>query len=293
MIELKYSLNDIKEYVESFRYKLLSTEYIGIMSKLKLKCPEGHIFETRYNNFKNINSRCPECKGNRKHTLEKVKEHIESFDYKLLSTEYRNADTKLELKCPSGHIFDIKYRSFQQGQRCMECSGKRKHTLDEVKEYIGVYDYKVLSTEYINSYTKLKLQCPEGHIFNMMYRNFQQGVRCPECCNKKGWSKPEKEIAKYVKTIYSDKVIENDRTQIKNYWTSAGLELDIWLPEVKKAIEFNGSYWHSNNKTKWYDEMKKRQCMKNEIDLLVINEQDWYDDKMCQLNKINVFIGEM
>jgi len=66
---------------------------------------------------------------------------------------------------------------------------------------------------------------------------------------------------------------------------------DVWLPELNKAIEFNGRYWHNNDISRWYDEMKGRQCIKKGIDLLVIQEQDWYNDKPHCLNKINKLIG--
>ena len=165
----------------------------------------------------------------------------------------------------------------------------KKYNLNTVREYIESFSYKLLSTEYINARSKLK--CPSEHIYNVKWPDFKNNHRCPECASVKGWSKPEKEIAEYVKTIYLNNIIENDRTQIKNYWTNKNLELDIWLPEIRKAIEFNGSYWHNNDKSRWYDEIKKKQCIQKGIDLLVINEQDWYDDKKLQLNNIGGFIN--
>ena len=208
-----------------------------------------------------------------------VKKYIESFGYILLSTEYMNNKTKLELKCPEGHIYNARYDNFQHGDRCKECAGLKKHDIDYVKKYIESFNYILLSTEYKNNKSYLKLQCPEGHIYNVIYNSFQKGRRCPKCSNSKMFSKPEKEIVEYIKTFYINKVIENDRTQILNYWTGFNLELDTWLPELNKAIEFNGMHWHNNDKSRWYDEMKVKQCIQKNIKLLVIQEQDWYDDK--------------
>ena len=283
-----HTIEDVKEYVESFNYKLLSTEY-SYYTKLELKCPEGHIFEMRYNAFQQ-GQRCPICAGVEKHTLEEVKEYIESFDYKLLSTEYKHSKSKLELQCSEGHIFKMRYNAFQQGQRCPECMGKKRYSIDNIKEYVEKFDYKVLSDEYINNSTKLELKCPEGHIFEMRFNNFHTGQRCPECSNSKGWSKPEKEIAEYVKTIYFNEVIENDRTQIMNYKTGKNLELDIWIPELSKAIEYNGLHWHNNDKVKYRDNIKIKQCIEKGIDLLVIEDKDWYSDKVCCLSNITKFI---
>ena len=290
----KLSYNEIRKYIESFNYKWLSGEYKDNKSKLNIQCPEEHIYKASYNSF-HRGRRCPKCFGTHKKSNEEVKSYIESFNYKLLSTEYKNSKEKLELQCPKGHIYFASYDDFQQEHRCPECANKMKGDsqrleINNVKEYIEGFGYKLLSTEYKNVLSNLRLECLNGHKFLMRYNSFQQGQRCPKCSYIDKSSKPEKEIAKYVKTIYSGKMIENDRTQVKNYWSSRNLELDIFLPELSKAIEFNGIYWHSNDKTMWCDEMKKKQCAKKGINLLVIKEQDWYDDKVCCLSNITKFI---
>jgi len=229
---------------------------------------------------------------NRKHLIDYVKKDIESYKYKLLSTEYKNALTKLRILCSVGHVFEMRYNNFQRGNRCPECYSNSKYLeYKSVKEYIECNGYKLLSTIYKSSKDKLELQCSENHIYKASYNHFQQGRRCPECSSVLKWSKPEKEIAEYVKENYSGDVVENDRTQIKNFWTGKNLELDIFLPELSKAIEFNGTWWHSNDTTKWYDEMKQKQCIQKGINLLVIEDKDWYNDKLCCLNKINELIG--
>ena len=221
-----------------------------------------------------------------------IKNYIEDFNYKLLSTEYTSNKEKLELQCPNKHIFNMSFHVFKdKGNRCFECSGKKRNILNVVKNYIEDFNYKLLSTSYIKALDKLKLLCPKGHIFEMRYNDFQQGHRCPECSLVLGWSKAEKEIVEYVKSIYSGNIIENDRTVCKNYWSGKNLELDIYLPEIQKAIEYNGRHWHSFEQKQWYDEMKKKQCIKKGINLLVIQEQDWLDNKMYQLNKINKLVG--
>ena len=68
------------------------------------------------------------------------------------------------------------------------------------------------------------------------------------------------------------------------------MELDIFIPELNKAVEFNGGYWHSREKTKIKDRIKKEECENKGIKLLVIDEQNWiYDRKRC-LNIINNFV---
>jgi hypothetical protein len=46
-------------------------------------------------------------------------------------------------------------------------------------------------------------------------------------------------------------------------------ELDIWLPELNLAIEYNGSYWHSTEyKDKAYHQTKSLKCIEKSIRLL-------------------------
>lgn len=222
--------------------------------------------------------------GRKKYTLVEVKEYIVNFEYELLSTEYVGVLDKLILRCPNGHIYKANFNNFQNGKRCPKCAGRYK-TQNEVKEYIESFDYELISGIYSNAHSKFELKCPDGHSFIMSWNDFQQKHRCPICKNN-GWSKPEKEIAEYVKTIYFNEVIENDRTQIINHLTGKNLELDVWLPEVNKAIEFNGIWWHSSEYSKIKDCIKRDQCFERGIDLLVIEQQDWLDDKECQLFRI-------
>ena len=104
----------------------------------------------------------------KKHSYEYVKEYIESFGYTLLSKEYKNAHTKLKIKCDKNHIFVINWNDFQQGRRCGICYGNKKHSYEYVKEYVESFGYTLLSKEYKNNRTKLQMQCDKGHEFEMI-----------------------------------------------------------------------------------------------------------------------------
>ena len=45
----------------------------------------------------------------------------------------------------------------------------------------------------------------------------------------------------FIKSIYSDEIIENSRTII------SPKELDIYIPQKNLAIEYDGLYWHDEN----------------------------------------------
>ena len=130
MIKLTY--DKVKTFIESVDgYSLVSTEYVNNSTKLKIKCPEHHIFEMTLHNFKDgYKERCPECSGNKKRILDDIKQIIESeHGYELLSTKYINARTKLKIKCPNSHTFQISYNTWSNtGNRCSYCAGNTKLT---------------------------------------------------------------------------------------------------------------------------------------------------------------------
>ena len=83
-------------------------------------------------------------------------------------------------------------------------------------------------------------------------------------------SKEEKELVSFIHSIYDKQIIENDRSILN------GKELDIYLPDKKIAIEFNGLYWHNElHKDKNYHIDKYNQCLKKGIQLIQIWEDDW------------------
>lgn len=187
----RLTIESIKEAIESEEgYKLLSTEYTNRV-KLEIKCPNNHIFLMRYDGFKS-GYRCKECYFNRKrHSLDYVKEQIEKIDgYKLLSNEYNTAQDLLDIKCDKNHIFKITYACFQQGSRCSTCWDiknkqygiEKRLSYDFVKNFIENFDgYKLVSNEYINCNSKLKIKCPEEHVYETTWSTFKSGSRCSDC----------------------------------------------------------------------------------------------------------------
>lgn len=66
--------------------------------------------------------------------------------------------------------------------------------------------------------------------------------------------------------------VKNDRSILD------GEELDLYYPDKKVAIEFNGNYWHSSlYKDKEYHRKKTITCLENGIRLIHIFEYEWLD----------------
>ena len=99
-------------------------------------------------------------------------------------------------------------------------------------------------------------------------------VACPDCHKEvtTSVSADEKELLDYIKSIYSGIVLENNRDIIPPH------ELDIYLPDAKIAIEYDGLYWHSMKK-KNYHITKTLKCEELGIILIHITSEDWRDKK--------------
>lgn len=275
----------VKNYIESFGYSLVSDCYINNTEKVKLICPQKHGYYVNFKSFRN-GCRCPVCFGTPKYTYEYVKNYVKSFGYILITKNYENNHQILKMRCPNGHICEIQFGNFKNiGNRCARCQGKEKHTIGYIKKYFEKYEYNVLSNDYKNAHALLNVKCSNGHVYKTSFSNFKRGCRCNKC----RFSGAEKEVLSYVEKIYKGKIVENDRSQLINPYTKHWLELDIWMPEIKKAIEYNG-YYHTLDEHSKRDDIKKELCKNMGIELLVIDHNEWKNNKTTIMNCISNFI---
>ena len=282
----RLNYEEVKKYIETFSYKLLSTEYKNNREKMSLLCPEGHEFKMSYTKFQS-GHRCSICNGGIKYDYTYIKEYIEKEDYKILSTEYRNAHDKLKIECPHGHHIEMTFNDFQQNKRCSICCGNKKYDYNYVKKYIDDEGYKLLSTEYKNNVDKISLKCSEGHEFKMSFSCFKnRNQRCPICKESKG----EKRIEKWL--------LENNILNISQYKFDdckfkRELPFDFYLPQYNICIEYDGELHYVIKEhfggldkfidTKIRDTIKTEYCKKNNINLIRIPY--WEFDKIEEILK--------
>jgi len=258
----------IKQAFELEGYTLLSAFYTNNRTKLKYKCPNGHIHAISWNKWL-LGRRCPFCSGKAKHTLMYVSEQFSKEGYTLLEKEYLNCAQKLSYVCPNGHKHYITWRNWVGGHRCPYCYGNRLDFVD-VKTEIESAGHTLLSTEYFNNKHPLTIKCKHGHIFKRTFSNFGHNKSCPFCKTKERLTAPER----LLKTVLLDccvDVVIHDRDLIAPY------ELDFVLPKHKLAIEYCGLYWHSNEKLndKYYHQKKLIKCGSVGYDLLTIFEDEF------------------
>lgn len=195
----RYLLDEVKTYVESRGYKLLSKEYKNNKQELNFACKDGHELAMKLNQFKNCTIPCKVCRSKKennkwrlKYSYVDVKKYIEDQSCKLLTTEeeYINTREKLAIQCNKGHIFNMEFHIFKQNHGCPECANenlreKFAFTYEYVKNYIETESgngYTLISHEYINSQSPLIVMCPKGHQYPVRFDSFKNSEsRCKQC----------------------------------------------------------------------------------------------------------------
>jgi len=245
--------------------------------KYKYECPIGHHHSVRMSHWID-GVRCPFCEGVAKLTIEFIRADFKKEGYILLTTVYINSKTKLDCITPDGHKYSISWNNWRTGYRYNK--NKITRNLEMVAEDAALYGYTLKSTKYINNKEKLHLVCPRGHDYFVSWDNWHTfKSRCPRC-SKTGISIWENTVKLFVRTL-DIPFLENDRTIILNPNTNRYVELDLWFPDLNKAIECNSEYWHKNRKH--IDTLKQKWCKSNNISLFSVDFNVWQNDiEQCQ-----------
>lgn len=110
--------------------------------------------------------------------------------------------------------------------------------------------------------------CTRNHEWRTTPSERNRGYGCNKCSSR--ISKAEQHLASMLRA-HGLEVEQSNRKILK------GSELDIYIPEKKVAIEYNGVYWHTENwgKDKDYHRDKWLRCQESGIQLIQIWEDDW------------------
>jgi hypothetical protein len=234
------------------------------------------------------------CKDNPDKLLEKsqktakyYEDHPELRDHigSIVSSWYKNNPDKVKEKCSKfskwceNNKDKVKAISFAVKEAHQK---RRKESItSDVLSVIHPDDVdKLVNGDFHSRSDHIRSKCPicgnyDDHPVQYIISFKKKLLRdhlpmCNACHSSYTTSMTEQEIADYISTIYSGECIRNSRNII------SPLELDLYYPEKKIAVEFNGLYWHSDKfKENNYHFNKFKLCRENNIRLISIFEQDW------------------
>lgn len=113
---------------------------------------------------------------------------------------------------------------------------------------------------------------------------FNRTICCPACSSSA--SGQEMSLRNFIASIYEGPVLYNIKDVIPP------LEIDIYLPEKKLAIEYNGDYWHSaEQKEKRYHEIKSKACEAKGIRLIHVYECEWLHSREKIESLLRIALG--
>ena len=178
-----------------FNYDLV--EYVNSLTKIKIKCPDSHIFEQTPSHHLNGDG-CRRCRGyyRTQEDFETESKEIfpSMFDYS--KTKFIDMSTPVILICSRKHEFTtiptVHFRESSKGG-CIECAHieialKNAYTQEQwiklaITKHGGAYLYD--KVKYINSQTNVHIICSEHGEFKQTPASHLSGQGCPKCAIKR------------------------------------------------------------------------------------------------------------
>lgn len=129
-------------------------------------------------------------------SYEYVKKQFEEKKWKLISTNYINSVTKLEVICNNGHNIKKNYKDFKKGKGCILCLKSKpkkqrnkitvnNYNYDSIKDVFDKKNWKLLTIKKQFKYNEnVEVICNKGHKTNKRIGHFLNGYGCLYC-NKK------------------------------------------------------------------------------------------------------------
>lgn len=119
--------------------------------------------------------------------LEEIQSLAVARGGECLSTSYRGAHVHLQWRCAEGHEWKASpHHVRNSGQWCPECgrveaAKKRRSSIDCVLEVAAARGGECLSSEYVNTRTKMRWRCADGHEWEATPSNVKNGSWCSVC----------------------------------------------------------------------------------------------------------------
>ena len=209
--------------VHGDRYDYFKVEYVNNHTKVCIICKEhGEFWQTPASHLSGRG--CPRCgrdsiiskRRDSKDVFIKKAKLVHGNKYDYSKVDYVNSTSKICIVCPEhGEYWQIP-NSHLSGRGCPRCGRdsiimkRRSSTEDFIKKarviHGNKYDYS--KTNYINSKSKVCIECPEHGEFWQIPNSHLSGNRCPKCSKEssaKLRSNTQETFFKRVKKRFGEK----------------------------------------------------------------------------------------
>lgn len=266
------------------------SEYVSAKVPVRLSCVNDHVREVIPSN---LNSRgngsyCKQCAGEvsaGKKTPETFLKEV-ALKYPKLTVigTYQSAKEYVEVACSEGHRWQVlptNLLSRESDALCSICNPRglgSRLALDEVNSrlhvhypYLAVVDYKG-STQHSEILDARCNKTAMAYTGNLL-RGF--AYKCIHCePHLISTSAMGQNLVRFIKSQYSGWVVEQDKAII------APKHLDVVLPDLGVALEFNGMYYHSDKKCDQYYHLNKTKAVEDfGYSLIHIYGSEWINSR--------------
>lgn len=293
-------------------------------------CKKHGKFKTTLQKLKNGNYHCIKCAAERKGykntiKLRRIKEAKEVFkqiklkypEYDFSKTnintlKYKNEDIITAVCTKHGEFKRVSNRMLDY-QKCPDCT--KIETSEKIRNFLTIeeseylhrlysssssdnQEYNIIKTnKFVYNGNKVKCYCnihkhEYVRVLNSLLGITKEGIKstCPICSppNVLAKSEAELKLLKFVKNNTEAKTLSGDYSVLEYN------ELDIYVPKLNFAIEYNGVYWHSmaNKSDKNYHLNKTNKCLSKGIQLFHIFEDEYTHKKDIVESKILTVLGK-
>lgn len=291
MSKLAYSIAQARHILSDLGWRLLSDKYINNNLPLELQCLACGICITKSLRSR-FGSGCKECyQTQRRIVVDKIQSKLIERGESLVSAEnYKNNQSALIVSCPISHIYTTNWSKIDDDKGCPVCfdNDRGRLGIDYIKNEAEKRGDRLLSDTYTNANMTLILECSKKHIYTKPcggYIYASERSCCPVCNKKRNYF--EEAVFSYVLSKYPFAL-----RNVKGVLTNKRFELDIWMPNLKLAIECDGDNWHSKPENVERDARKNADCNKNGIRLLRLAYSLFKNNKTEALSSIDTFIEQ-
>jgi hypothetical protein len=296
-------LNEAKKY--NFTILTTKEEYEqNHKKKLKIKiiCSCGNLRNFTWHELK-LGIKCCKCghkeAGIKKRwTIQEVSLIIKNKGYELISTEYTDSKTKLEILCYKHGKFICRFNDIHQGNGCPRCSYRYGEDNPSFK-----WTFEKIQKEALKYKTRSNFAVGSPGAYSAAKKMGVLDQVCSHMLQAQNTSPQEQSLFNLVKKKYpKTQKLRDRKVKIEGKSHIEGFDLDIYVPELRKGIEFDGTYWHSidglkRSRTHWPEEdlinysiLKDNWFQSKSIEILHIKEEDWLKDKQYCIDKCFKFL---
>lgn len=270
-----------KELLDKYSL-VLEGEYLGAHKDIHFRCVNGHLNKGLATNVLRRGYKCKECLHGRSIVpkvrwtdteLEKIRTLISTGTSTISIAEIFNTTANAIHNACAKH-------GITNNTKVVSTKNKLANVLE--------HQERTLVSGGAASHDFATIVCSKGHtatqyVGNVVYKD----TGCPQCFAADGVSKQEQELRQFIEENYNGWIIYNDRALLE------GKEIDILLPDLGLAIEFNGTYWHREEKVgQKYHLNKTTQVEAEDFKLLHIYDYYWSVKKDIVKSRVLSSLGK-